>query len=134
VTVDPGGAKGSLSGSLSVNVPDVSVSAPNLAVSFDTHAAASSFAITATGASVTIAGQSLAGDLVIQQGADAAGNQAALIAFENEPTDHLSNLLTIGPVGSPLLTVPNGSGELLITSAGVAGDVHLSGVSVSLPR
>ena len=136
VTVDPGGAKGSISGALSVGVPGVSVSAASVAVSFDTHAGSAQFAITAADASVSIAGQTLVGNLVISQGTDASGAGAVLIALENLPSDSPAlgaPLLTLGPAGAPVLTVANGQGELLITSQGVAGDLELSGVNVSLP-
>ena len=133
VTLDAGGAKATISGSLSVAVPGVSVSVASVTVSFDTHTP-SSFSMLAAGASVTIAGQTLVGNLSIAQGADASGNPAVLIAFENQPGDGLGNLLTLGPTAGPaIVTVANGSGELLITSQGVAGDLHLTGVTVSLP-
>ena len=133
VTLDAGGAKGTISGSLSFAVPDVSVSVATVTVSFDTHTP-SSFSVLATDASVTIAGQTLVGNLSIAQGTDSSGNPAVLIAFENEPADNLGNLLTLGPAGgSPIITIANGSGELLVTPQGVAGDLHLTGVTVSLP-
>ena len=133
VTLDAGGAKGNITGSLSIAVPNVSVSVASVTVNFDTHTP-SSFSVLASDATVTIADQQLVGNLSIAQGTDSSGNPAVLIAFENEPSDNLGNLLTLGPTGGPaFLTIANGSGELLITSQGVAGDLHLTGVTVALP-
>ena len=133
VTLDAGGATGNITGSLSIAVPNVSVSVASVTVNFDTHSP-SSFSVLAGDATVTIAGQQLVGNLSIAQGTDSSGNPAVLIAFENEPTDNLGNLLTLGPTGGPaFLTIANGSGELLITAQGVAGDLHLTGVTVALP-
>ena len=133
VTLDAGGATGNITGSLSIAVPNVSVSVASVTVNFDTHTP-SSFSVLAGDATVTIAGQQLVGNLSIAQGTDSSGNPAALIAFENEPADNLGNLLTLGPTGGPaILTIANGSGELLITAQGVAGDLHLTGVTVALP-
>ena len=125
VSLSSNDASAALSGSLTIAAPGISVSAQTVSVSIDT--ATSAFSVVATGLTATIAGQTVSGDFTLSSGTDATGRPDVQVAFSN--TTSTTPLLTLGPAGAPVVQVAHGTGQLLITSAGVAGSLTVSGVT-----
>jgi hypothetical protein len=115
---------GSLSGTVALALPGVSLTAQTISVAVDT--ATHALSVSGTGLTATIAGQTISGDFSFSTGTDATGKPDVLVAFSNTGT---TPLLVLGPAGAPYVTVAHGDGQLLITSAGVAGSLEVSGVS-----
>ena len=119
-----------LIGTLGINAPGISVNAQSIGVTFDS--ATSALTVAATGLTATIAGQTVSGDFAFATGTDATGKPDVTVTFANAGA---TPLLSLGPAASPLLTVAHGTGSLLITSAGVAGSLTVTGVTFpSLPN
>ena len=98
-----------------------------LQLAVDTHPATAKLAITGTNTTLTVAGQTLSGSFSAERGTDATGAAVLKIAFIN--TSSQGNLLTIGST----VTVADGSGQLIVSPAGVAGSFTTTGVTVTLP-
>ena len=124
LTVTSTDVSGSLSGTVALALPGVSLTAQTISVSVDT--ATHTVSVSGTGLTATIAGQTISGDFSFSTGTDATGKPDVLVAFSNTGT---TPLLVLGPAGAPYVTVAHGDGQILITSAGVAGSLEVSGVS-----
>ncbi|MDF2434916.1 MAG: large repetitive protein, partial [Mucilaginibacter sp.] len=136
---------GTLSGTLAVAVPNVAI-AGTLVLQFNTGTAsevkdsltvggstvsldvpAGQFArFAGTGLTLTIAGQTLSGDVTISAGRDAHGQPAAELTLANVTAAFG------GTAASPFMTLTQTSapGQLELTSAGIAGQITV-GVSVT---
>ena len=129
LTLTPTDVSGPLSGTLAVTTPGVSLTAATVAVNVDT--ATSAFSVNATDLTATIAGQTITGNFSLAVATDAAGHPEILIAFDNPVGGSEGPLLTLAAGGTTFATVANGDGQLIITAAGVAGALEVSGVSLA---
>ncbi len=126
LTIGSGGITGNLAATVTTTLTGLAFSS-GLQLSIDTRPGTSKLAITGTDTTLTVAGQSLSGDFSAERGTDATGAAVLKIAFSNSSSQ--GNLLSIGAT----VTVPDGSGQLIVSPAGVAGSFTVSGVSVTLP-
>ncbi len=78
-----------------------------------------------TGITLNVLGQTLTGNFAFQQMNDGAGNPVTLIT-----ADHVS--LSLGSGSTPAVSVTNGHGYLVITSAGIAGSLSAT-VALNVP-
>ncbi len=130
LTVDATGVSTGLTGltaTVATSLPGIAFGT-GLTVGLDTHPGSARLVVEGTGTTLTVAGQTLSGDFVLQRGTDATGASALKIAFTNSSAE--GALLSLG---GGAVTVADGSGQLLITAAGMAGALSISGVSVVLP-
>ena len=118
-----------LTGAVTVNATGFSLSAGAVSISIDTATAA--FSVAATNLTATIAGQTITGDFSLSTGTDASGHAQVLIAFSNPASENEGPLLTLTAGGTTFATIAHGDGELIISSAGVAGALEVSGVSLT---
>ncbi|MHB1572001.1 MAG: beta strand repeat-containing protein, partial [Solirubrobacteraceae bacterium] len=125
LSVSASDVSGSLSGTVAINAPGVSISAQTVSLTVDT--ATSTVSASASDLSVTIAGQQITGNFAFSKGTDALGNPAVLVAFTSVTG---TNLLSLG---GGAVVVGGGDGQLVISSAGIAGSLTATGVAVTLP-
>ncbi len=81
--------------------------------------------IAGTGLTLTVAGQSLTGNFVLQSQTTAAGNRVVTVAVSNAT-------LALGDGTTALVTVSNGSGALILNSGALAGSFSGS-LAVNIP-
>ena len=129
LTITQTDVNGALAGAVTVNATGVSLSAAAVSVTIDTATAA--FSVSATNLTATIAGQTITGDFSLASATDASGHAEVLIAFSNPSSETEGPLLTLTAGGTTFATVAHGDGQLIISSAGVAGALEVSGVSLS---
>src|SRR5262249_24447329 len=120
LTIDTG-VHGTLSGTVALSVPGVEFGA-DLDVDIDTRTGSRHVRVQGTQLHVTIAGQELTGDFVVEQGVNAAGEQVVKAAVQ--PVT-----LSLGT----FVNVTSAEGQLVVSSHGVAGSFTVSGVTVTLP-
>src|SRR5262249_22583123 len=73
--------------------------------------------VSVTSLQLTIAGQSLSGDFTFESKTATDGSKVVVLGAQ-----HVT--LKLGDPGSPLLSLKDGSGALIMSNAGVAGVVH----------
>jgi hypothetical protein len=124
------GIHGSFTGDASVNLPNVDFTG-NFTVDIDTTAVTPFVHVSAvgampgTGATLTIAGQSIKGDFSIEQ-MTVAGSQVVRVGV-----DHVS--MSFGSGTNKFVSVTDGSGSFIITRAGVAADFTVTVAFPNLP-
>ena len=128
LTSTPGGAYGSFSGTVALGIPGVTITG-TLGVELDTRPATRRLAVTGTDVLLGVAGQTLRGDVAFEQATLPSGATVVKIAIANTAGHPLLELTTDG---TPLLTVSSGSGQFLVTSAGIAGSLTAQ-VTLALP-
>ncbi|MDA8436815.1 MAG: FG-GAP-like repeat-containing protein, partial [Actinomycetales bacterium] len=131
LTVHATGLAGTFSGSVEFGVPGISLAA-TVTVSIDTRPSATvPLVVTATGVDVTVAGQRLHGDISVVSSTAADGSAVLKVAVAN--TDSATSLLTLTTGSTTIVDVKDATGQLLITSAGVAGALTVTSLTVTLP-
>ena len=139
--VSTAGIAGTIAATVALNVPSVTLSGTlRLSINNTTSAVADSFAVGSstialnlpagpyfrvegTGLSLTLAGQTITGDFAFDQAVSSTGAKVVRVAALNVAIS----------LGGGLVSVQNGSGLLVATTAGIAG--QLSGaVSVNVPN
>jgi len=116
---------GSFAGTVTSNVPGVSLSGA-FTVQINTRNPANRFVrVSGTNVNLTVAGQTLSGDFMIEQTTTAAGGTVVGIAV-----DKLT--LTLGDGTNTYLSVTNGEGYFLLTPTGIAASATAS-VNVTVP-
>ncbi len=125
LTVEPTGTYGTFSATVATGLPGLGITGV-LSVEVDTRVASRKLRVTGTGASITVGGLTLTADVVVEAGTDAAGAALVKVALAN--TAAAGPLLTLGG----LVTVADGSGQLLLRSGGVAGRLTVSGITLGV--
>jgi hypothetical protein len=101
-------------------------------VAIDTRPTATvPLALTATGVDLVVAGQTLHGDISVESSTAADGSAVLKVAIAN--TDTATSLLSLTSGGTTIVDIADAEGQLLITSAGVAGALTVTGLTVTLP-
>ncbi|MBK8459221.1 MAG: hypothetical protein IPL43_02530 [Micropruina sp.] len=130
LTIVAAGLHGTFTGAIAFNVPGVSLAA-SVTVDVDTRLASRHLLVLATGVELDVAGQSLRGNLSLEQGTNAAGEQVLKLAIVN--TTPVDPLLTLTAGGNDLLTIEDATGLLVLSTAGAAGSLDVTNFVVSLP-
>ena len=119
LTISPAGIVGSLSATVqTLAIPGVTLGAVAIALNTTSTAAQGIpagpfFGVEANGASVSVGGQTLSGNLAIQVSTASGGATVVAIAVSGASASF----------GGGLATLTNGSGALLVSTAGVAGSL-----------
>ena len=129
LTVGPGGAHGSFAGTVAFTVPNVSLSG-SLTVEVDTRAATRHLRVVGTDVLLTVAGQVLRADVSFEQATAAGGGTMVKVAIASTAGHPLLSL-TAG--GANVLVVTAATGQLLLTSAGIAGSLVVSTFALTIP-
>ena len=131
LTVEAAGVHGTFTGAIAFSVPSVSLAA-TVTVDLDTRAATLHVRVQATGVDLVLAGQSLHGDVVVEQTTSATGQTvvtvAAVVNTLADPTD----LLTLKTGATTILTVAAATGVVVIGPGGVAGSLDVQSFTLSL--
>ncbi|HSF97082.1 MAG TPA: hypothetical protein VLA55_00205, partial [Ornithinibacter sp.] len=129
LTVGPGGAHGSFAGTVAFTAPNVSLSG-SLSVEVDTRAATRHLRVVGTDVLLTVAGQVLRADVSFEQATTAGGETVVKVAIASTAGHPLLSL-TAG--GSDVLVVTAATGQLLLTSAGIAGSLVVTTFALTIP-
>ncbi|MBL9136319.1 MAG: hypothetical protein JNK85_10640, partial [Verrucomicrobiales bacterium] len=126
-TVTASGIAGSFAGKVGFGIEGIRLSVQQLTVEVDTTAPASRYLrVSGTGVGVSIAGQTLVGNFVFEETTDEAGASIVKVAASGVS-------LRFGNGQQDFVNITGASGQLLITRAGVAGGLTLSGNIFSIP-
>ncbi len=130
LTLDSNGATGHFDGTVALAAPGISLN-----TGIQVNVTDTSVDVVATAATVTIAGQSLTGTLTFTQAVGAGGISVVTASFQSTGS---APLVSFGATGcaaasSCVVSVDSGSGQLVLSSQGVAGELTLTGVHFTLP-
>ena len=104
---------------------------PTVTVDLDTRAATRHVRVAATGVDLVLAGQTLHGDVVIEQSTTATGQSVVTVAVVNTLADP-SNLLTLTTGSTTILAIGAATGILVIGPTGVAGSLDVQDFTLTL--
>ncbi|HXG46565.1 MAG TPA: LEPR-XLL domain-containing protein, partial [Methylomirabilota bacterium] len=106
------GITGALMGDLDVNLPEVTFST-QFAIAFSSSGGNQQLAVSAAGATLTVLDQEITGDFTLERVVTTDGDQVIKVSASEVMAD----------LGSGLVMLSDGSGQLLLTNVGVAGRV-----------
>ncbi len=133
LTFEATGVHGTFAGTVAFAVPGVSFGADLLTVDVDTRPGAGRhLRVEADGLQLEIAGQVLEGDFTLEQGTSLTGERVVKIAVENAAGNG-SSLLKLADGGATFLDIEDATGQLVVTSRGVAGRLVVDSFAVDLP-
>ena len=127
-TFGAAGISGNFTGTPSLALPGVQFVVPvgsSVQAQIDTTGATRFVRINGTNVELQVAGQSLKGNFTLEAGAGASGGPVVKIAVVN--TSPTTSLLQVGP-----LTIADGSGQIVVSSAGVAASISIAAAQLSL--
>ena len=130
LTVEAAGVHGTFTGAIAFTVPSVSLAA-TVTVDLDTRAATRHVRVQAAGVDLVLAGQTLHGDVVIEQTTSATGQAVVTVAVVNTLAD-ATDLLTLRTGSTTILAVAAATGVVVIGPGGVAGSLDVQSFSLSL--
>jgi hypothetical protein len=115
--------QGPASAEVVFNIPGVSFGTDVLTVDIDTTNPADRFVrVEGTAVSLEVAGQSLTADFSFEQGTSSSGERVVKVAVDQAT-------MTLGT----FVSFSGGSGQLVVSSSGVAGAVSVIGATVNIP-
>ena len=127
-TFGAAGISGNFTGTPSLALPGVQFFVPvgsSIQAQLDTTGATRFVRISGANVELQVAGQSLKGDFTLEAGTGASGGPVVKIAVVN--TSPTTNLLQVGP-----LTIADGTGQIVMSSAGVAASISIAAAQLSL--
>ena len=125
-TVTTAGITGNFVGAATFGITGVGLTVNQLQVELDTAAAVRYIRVAGTGVGLQIAGQTLTGDFVFEESADSAGGRIVKVAADNVG-------LKFGSGSTHYVNIAGARGQLLVTPAGVAGSLTVSGNVFNIP-
>ena len=120
----PGGIRGTVTATVAIDIPGVAASG-TFSVQIDTTITPSSLRVTGTNVSLTVAGQTIAGDFTFEK-ATSGGQPVIAIAITGADDDGDGTpgaKVVLGDGTTTFLTIKNIRGAILVTNAGIAADM-----------